>query len=87
MVQDLGTTNGRQSLYTRTLQKYWIMKHILARAMTLHQEKMEGEVVNQQERNKELEHDRREIMKELATIEIQTYRNNLALGHIEQTLP
>jgi len=80
MVQDLGTTNGRQSLYTRTLQKYWIMKHILARAMTLHQE-------NQQERNKELEHDRGEIMKELATIQIQTYRNNLALGHIKQTLP
>lgn len=55
MLQDLGTTNGWKSLYHRTLQQYWIMKHIVARAMTLHQEHMEGEVLNRQERNKELE--------------------------------
>lgn len=83
MLQDSGTTNGQQSLFNRTLQQYWIMKHIVARAMTLHQEHMEGEVLNRQERNKEPDLVRGEIMKELVTIQLQTYRNNLALGRID----
>jgi len=44
MVQDLGTMNGRQSLFKKTLHEYWIMKNVVARAMTLHREHMEGEV-------------------------------------------
>jgi len=46
---------------------------------------MEGEVFDKQEDRKE-DPVRAELLREIATIQIQTYRNNLALGRIEQTL-
>jgi len=62
------------------------MKNVAARAMTLHREHMEGEEVEKQEDKKEKDPVRAELLREIVTIQIQTYRNNLALGRIEQTL-
>ena len=30
MLQDPGTSNGWKSLFKKTLQQYWIMKHVVA---------------------------------------------------------
>lgn len=36
MVLDTGNTCGRHSLFRETIQQYWVMKNVAARAMTLH---------------------------------------------------
>lgn len=53
MVPDHGTTNGRQSVFRQNMHQYWVMKNIVARAMTLHREHMAGEEVKEQEDEKE----------------------------------
>lgn len=62
------------------------MKHIVARAMILHHEHMEGQVLEKQEINKEKDPVYAELLKEITSIQIQTYQNNLAVRRIEQTL-
>jgi len=38
MVKDLGNTRGRHMLFWQTIQQYWVMKNIVAQAMTLYKE-------------------------------------------------
>jgi len=45
-----------------------------------------GEEAEAQDKNKEKDLARAELLREITTIQIQTYRNNMALGRIEQTL-
>lgn len=38
MVQDPSNTRSRHTLFRQTIQQYWVMKNVVARAMTLNKE-------------------------------------------------
>jgi len=43
MVEDPENTIGHQTLFHQTIQQHWVMKNILARAMTTYKEREEPE--------------------------------------------
>jgi len=86
MVQDTGNTHRWHTLFRKTFQQYWVMKNVMAHAMTLNKEQVENKGQEAQEDNKGKEPYRADLLKEIAEIQIKKYRNNLALGRIEQSL-
>ena len=54
--------------------------------MTLNREQVAGGRTEAKENTKEKDLVKAELLGEIATFQIQTYRDNLALGRIEQTL-
>lgn len=83
MVSDPGNSRVRHSLFRKTIQHYWVMKYVVAWAITLNREKTTGGKIEAKENTKEKDPVRVELLREIATIQIQTYRNNLALRRIE----
>lgn len=61
------------------------MKNVVAQAMTLNREQAAIGKTKENENIKEKDLVRDEL-REIAIVQIQTYKNNLALGRIEQTL-
>lgn len=59
------------------------MKNVVARAMALNEEQATSKGSEAQEDTKEKDPIRAELLREIATVQIQTYPNNLVLGRIK----
>lgn len=83
MVQDPRNTCGHHTLFRQMIQQYWVMKNVMDRAMTLKKEQVVNKGQEAQEETKVKEPSRVDPIREVATIQIQTYQNNQALSRIE----
>lgn len=67
-------------MFQQTIQKYWVMKNIVALAMTTYKER------------EDLEEDRpkepilRDLQREIQFVQMQLYQNNIYLNRVEQSL-
>lgn len=68
------------------MQQYLVMKNVVAHAMTLNQEQVVCGRIEAKENTKEKDPVKAKLLRDIATMKIQTYRNNLVLERIEQTL-
>jgi len=90
----LGTSRGRNMLFNRTLQFYWIMNHVLGRAMEVNQAVREEEDEEHKAAEELLKRQLAEesasikntLLKELAVVQVQVSRNHLLLKDMEQML-
>ena len=73
MVQDPGNTRRRHTLFRQTIHQYWVMKNVVARAMTLKKEQATSKGSEAQEDTKQKDPIRAELLKEIAIAQIQTY--------------
>lgn len=93
-IPDLGTTRGRISLFNKTLQQYWIMKHVIARAMEMNQAVREEEEEDMKQRDEQEKSQTREetknlkasFLKEITAIQVQTARNHVLMWKMELML-
>lgn len=94
MVSNLGNSRSSNSLFNKTIQQYWIMKHVVARAMNMNRAIQEEEEEEMRQWNKQLQNQNQEkmenmksvLLKEITAVQIQASRNNLILGRIKQML-
>lgn len=65
VVQDLRHTRRRQTLFRPTIQLYWVMKNILAKAMTTYKD------IEEAEEDKHEELSLKDIQKEIQSVQMQ----------------
>lgn len=80
MVKDPGNNRGCYMLFRQTIQQYWVMKNILAQAMTFYKKREE------QEEARPMEPSMKDLHKEISIVQIQLYLNNLVVNRIEQRI-
>lgn len=78
LISDPGNTRRRNSLFNKILQQYWIMKHVIARAMEMNQavreeeeeERKQGEEQVKIQITKEIENLKATLLKEIAVVQV-----------------
>jgi len=94
IITDPSTSRGRNTLFNRTLQFYWIMKHVVGKAMEVNQavreeedeERKAAEELLKRQLADESASIKNTLLKELAAVQVQVSRNHLLLKDMEQML-
>jgi len=79
IVKDPSNTRGHQTLFRHTIQQYWVMKNILAKAMTTYKEREEPE------EDRPIEPSLQDLQKEIQSVQMQLYHNNICINRVKQT--
>lgn len=80
IIQDPGHTHGPQTLFRQTIQLYWVMKKLLAKAMTTYKDREEPEEDKQEELKLKY------MQKEIQSVQMQQYHHNLNLKKVEKQI-
>lgn len=77
---DPGHTRGLQTLFRQAIQQYWVMKNLLAKAMTTYGDKEEPLQSHNEEPSL------KDVQKEIQVVQVQQYHQNLHFRKIEKQI-